>query len=133
VLIDIDGGHKVQAEQGQISQVVPGQFFTAQMCMQAAEATKAIARYAYALKVGQLNLPGVANDYIFDVAFAVDQRPNLSSRFKRKLAKVPGELRSDNIPGRNPALIEFFKTPHLIRLQAMSVTVKVLHLDKSRN
>jgi len=41
---------------------------------------------AHAFEIRHFDSARIANDYVFNIAFAIDQRANLSSRFVRKLA-----------------------------------------------
>src|SRR5260370_22390718 len=126
-VVNIDGRNQVESQQREVGKMVPGEVFAAQVRVHASQAPKAIAGDAHALEIGHLDLSRIADNHIFNIAFAVDQRADLAIGFMRKLAQLPCEFRSDNLMGRNAALIQLLNAPQLIRLQTLRVTVKTSH------
>ena len=91
------------------------QLFAAQVSMNTAKATKPAAGYANAFEVWKFDAPVIANHYVLDVAFAINQGADLSSGFVRKLGELPSKFRRHNLVRRYSSGIELFYPPQLIR------------------
>jgi hypothetical protein len=72
VWVDIDRNHQIQPQECQVREVILRQPFTTQMCMDKAETSKAIYRYADALEIRQLNTAIVSDNYILNMPTAID-------------------------------------------------------------
>jgi hypothetical protein len=114
--VHVKRDHQIEAQEREVSQIVLRQLFAAQMRMHAAQAAKTVCRDARAFQIRQLNSPRIADDDIFDVAFAVNQRADLSPRLKRKLRQLSRKLRRHNLVRRDAARVELFDAAQLIRL-----------------
>src|SRR5438045_6644888 len=97
------------------------------MSVDASQTAEAITCHAHALEIGQLNAPRIADNDVFDVAFAVDERANLAISFMGEFAKLSSKLRSQNLTRRNASLIQLFDPPSLIWLKTLRVAVKISH------
>jgi len=95
--------------------------------MHASKSAKAFAGNANALEIGHFDLPSIADDNVFDVAFAIDKRTYLPARFMGQLAELPSKFWCDDLVGRNPTLIELLNSPQLVWFETLCVTVKTSH------
>jgi len=109
--INVDGGHQIKPQQCQISQVVSRKIFAPQMSVDASQTAKAITRDAHAFEIGQLNAPRIADNYVFDVTLAIDQRANLAIGLMREFAKLSSKFRRQDLTRRDASLIQLFKPP----------------------
>jgi hypothetical protein len=76
-----------------------------------------------ARKIRNENTSLIPNDYIFHVAFPVDEDSQLSPDFRRDLGHEPGSLgRNDSLREDSPP-IEAFDFPDLTRLQAGLISI----------
>ncbi len=116
LFVNIDGGHQIQSQQREVSQVIAREILSAQMRVYAAQAAKAIARHANSLEVGEFDSARVADDHELNVTLAVNQRSNLAACFVREFAELSGKFRRDDLVRGNATLIEFFNPPQLIWL-----------------
>jgi hypothetical protein len=82
-LVHINRDHQIEPEQREVGEVVLGQFFAAQVCVDGAQAAEAVGGDARPLQVGPLDAAGIADDDILDVALAVNERADLSARLER--------------------------------------------------
>ena len=111
LLVNVDSGHQIKPQQRQIGEVVSGEVLAAQMSVDASQTAKAVTRDPHALKIGQLNTTRVADNHVFDVTLAINQRSNLAIGLMRKFAKLSGKFGGQNLTGRNASLIQLFDPP----------------------
>jgi hypothetical protein len=81
VWVHVDRCHQIQAQQGEVGQVVLRQTFAAQVRMDTTQSAKAIDRDTNAFEDRQFNATVIANHHVLNVATAIDQRPNLPAGF----------------------------------------------------
>ena len=81
--VHVHDGHEVEAQEGEVVEVVLRQVFAAQVRVQGAQAAEAVGADARALQVGPLDAARVADDDGLDVALAVNERAELPARLVR--------------------------------------------------
>ncbi len=86
------------------------------MCVDAAQAAEAFGADARAAQVGPLDAASVADDDVFDVAFAVDQCAELAAGFVREFGQLARELRRDDLLRRDAARVELLNAAQLVGL-----------------
>jgi hypothetical protein len=91
-VVNVNGRHQIQTQQGKVCKVILGKLLATQMSMNAAQSAKATRGDANALEVGQLDSAVVTDHYILHVSFSVDKNTNLSSGLMRKLAQLSRKL-----------------------------------------
>src|SRR5438128_7701856 len=106
--VNVDGRHQIKPQQRQISQVVPRKIFATQMSVDASQTAKAITRDAHAFEIGQLDAPRIADDYVFDVTLAIDQRANLAIGLMREFAKLSSKFQRQDLTRRDASLLQLF-------------------------
>src|SRR5438105_12988121 len=103
------------------------------MSVNATQSAEPIAGNAHALEVRHLDATRIANHYVFDIPFAIDEYANLPACFMRKLAELAREFLSYDLMWRNASLIKLFDSPKLVWFQTLSVAVKTSHAVDCRN
>ena len=83
--IDVDCGHQVESQQGEVCQVVLREWFAAQVRVHTSKPAKPAGRDANAFEVRKFNTAIVANHHVLNVSGAIDQRADLPARFVRQL------------------------------------------------
>jgi hypothetical protein len=81
VAANVDGGHQIQPEQGQVGEVILGQPLTGKVGVQAAKAAKTRLANAHAFEIGQDDAACISHDYVLDIAVAVYQNSDLTIGF----------------------------------------------------
>ena len=75
VLFHLEGRHEVQPQQRKVRQVVPGKGFLVQVAMDKAQALEAGGGGPEPVKVGDLDLPVVADHDVADLPFLLTSIP----------------------------------------------------------
>jgi hypothetical protein len=96
-----------------------------------AQATEATLADARAFQVGPLDASRVADDDRFDIAFAVDERADLSACLVGELRELARELGRDNLLRRDAPRVEFFDAPELVGFESLRVALYVTDCSSS--
>ena len=96
-----DHRHGVETQQGEVVQIVVGERFTAQVGMDQPQRAEPADTAAQAADVGQLELLGVADDDVADVAIAFHQHADLTAELAGDFAEVFAELGGGDLLGRS--------------------------------
>src|SRR5262249_44423216 len=91
------------------------------------QASEAVSGHANSLKIRHFYAARVADNDKFDVAFSINESPELATSLMGKFTQLPSELWSHYLMRRNPTLVEFFNPPQLVRFQTVRVAVKTSH------
>jgi len=126
IRINVDCDHKIEAQQRQVSEVVLGQAFAPEMCVNATQTAKAINCDANAFEIGKFDASIVADHHIFNMAAAIDKRADLPPCFVGQFGELSREFRRQNLVGSDPPRVELFYAAKLIRLEARGVSNYVL-------
>lgn len=86
--------------------------------MQTAQAVETRLPQTRTIKHGQYDLRPIADDDVFDVAFAIDQYSDLSPDLVRDFGQLPRQFRRDDFGGRNATLVKFFQPFELIGFES---------------
>jgi hypothetical protein len=122
-LLDINDSHQIETEQRQVGQVVLRQLFATQVCVDAAQAAKAVGGNARTAQVGQFDALGVADDDRFDIALAINERTDLPAGLVREFGDLAGKLRRYDLLRRDAPRVELFDATKLIGLETLRVAV----------
>jgi len=107
------------------------QRFAAQVRVHATQPAKALWPSTHAPKIGQLDAMRVSDDDVFDVAFAVHERADLTARLMRQFGNLTREFRRDDLLRRDPPLVELGDATQLIGFQTGGVAVYLADLSPS--
>jgi hypothetical protein len=102
-------GDEIEAEQGEVGEIVAGQALVAQMSVDQAQAAEATRRAAQAADVGQPQPRRVADGDVLDGPAPVDQDADLAVELAGQLRHVGGELVGDDLAGRDPSSVDTFE------------------------
>ena len=86
--------------------------------MQAAQAVETRLAQTRTIQHGQYDLRRIADDDVFDVAFAINEYADLSSDFVRDFSQLSRQFSGDDFGGGDAALIEFFQPFELIGFES---------------
>jgi len=86
---DTDHRDEVEAQQGQVGEVVGGYRLARQVCVYVPEATESLVASTKPTKVGYLQAFGVTHEQIADLAAAFNQDAHLSIHFSGDLGESP--------------------------------------------
>jgi hypothetical protein len=111
--LDFDGHHHIQAQNGEVVEVILVERLGAQMGMDAAQSLEATEALTDTLQWRDLEAPGIAHHDRFDAAMAADQKPNLTFDFTRKFSEVARQLLGDDAFRRETTTIQMFKATKL--------------------
>jgi hypothetical protein len=114
--LDFDSHHHIQAQNGQVVEVILIERLGTQMGMDAAQTLEAAEALTDTLQWRDLEAPGVPHHDRFDAAMAADQQPDLTLNFTRKFAEVARQLLGDDAFRRETTAIQMFKAAKLARL-----------------
>ncbi len=123
----LDGGHRVEAQQHEVGQIVPGQRFLAEMGVEAPQSAETPFGYALPLQVRQDDLPRVAHTDPLHFAFAVDEHSNLAPDLPRDLGELAGELLGYERAWRKPPLVELLEPVPFAGLEAVYVAFETVN------
>ena len=79
--ICLNGRDGIQAQQGEVRQIITTQPFRAKMSMNAAKSSKSALTGTNSFEIRQFDLRSITDDDIFHVAFSIDENPYLSPDF----------------------------------------------------
>jgi hypothetical protein len=80
------------------------------------EAAKAARRDTNAFEIRKLDVARIAHHHVFNMAFAIDERPNLPTSLMGKFGKLSRKFRCNNQVRGNTSCVEFFYPAKLVRL-----------------
>jgi hypothetical protein len=86
--------------------------------MQAAQAIEPRLPQTRTIQHGQDDLRRIADDDVFNVAFAIDEHADLPTDFMRDLCQLAREFRRNNLSGRYAALVELFEPFELVGFES---------------
>ena len=86
---------RIEPQQREVGQIVPGQTFVGQMGLDQAQASQASATRAQATPVRELRVGRAADQDVLDGPRPVEKHPHLPSDLPRQLGQLPGELVRD--------------------------------------
>jgi hypothetical protein len=95
------------------------------MGMNTTEAAETGRRNSNAFEVGKFDASVIADHYVFNMAAAIDKRPDLSTGFVGQFGELARELRRHDLVRGNPPGVELFYSAKLIRLEARGVSDNV--------
>ena len=101
-----DGRHRVQAQQGQVHQVVLGQGAGVEMGVDQPEALEAAFGAALPGQRGNHQALGVPHQDVGDQALAVQEHPHLAVQVLGNFGELPGQFRGKQTGGGNLAAVE---------------------------
>ena len=78
VASNIDCGHQIEPEQGEVGEVILGQFLAGEMGVQTAKSAEAPLAHTHSLQIRQHDAAGIADDHVFDVAFTIYENAYLA-------------------------------------------------------
>ena len=119
---DREGRHRVQAQQGQVHQVVLVQRGPVQVGVDEPEALEAALDPPLPGQRRNHQAFGVPHDDVGDEALAVQHDPHLTVQVPGDLRQLPGQLRGQEFPGRHPAAVQPFQPLILVGLDAGEIT-----------
>jgi hypothetical protein len=123
VRLHLDGSHHVEAENGQIVEVIFAERFRAQVGVQATQAAQATHPLTNPLQRGDFQIPGVPNHDRFDRALAADQQTDLAFDFTREFGEIARQLLGDDAFRWEATTVQMFEAPELPRLQSRGMAV----------
>jgi hypothetical protein len=121
--IDIHRDHQIETQEREVGEVVLRQLFAAQVRVDAAQSAKAVFGDACSFQVGEFNAPRIADDNVFDVAFAVNQDADLPSCFVREFGELARKFWRNDLLWRDAPRVEFFDAAELVRFKTLCVAV----------
>ncbi|MBS1109339.1 MAG: hypothetical protein H6Q88_1331 [Anaeromyxobacteraceae bacterium] len=116
VVLDLEGGHRVEPEERQVGVVVAGEGLAAQVRVHEPQAAQSVGSGAGATDVRQGELSGVADHHPLHVALAIEEHADLAVR-------LPG----DHLPGVDAAAVGAAEGVELALLQPEGVAVDLFH------
>ncbi len=116
--------HQIEAQQGEVGEVVLGEGLSLEVGMDAAQAAQAAAAEAEGGEVGDDDLAVVADDDVDDGPLAVDDHPELAAQLEGALAQVAGQFRSDQLIGGDAPAVDPLQGLELARLEAGEIAVQ---------
>ncbi len=125
--IDGDGGHQVQAQQGQVGEVILGQRFAFKVRVKTAQPAQAAGGAAVGVGVGQHYLSLISHHEVSDFALTVDQHPHLAANFGRDAAQLAHQLAAGDSAGRDFASVNVLQKAQLACFKATGVAVNFFH------
>ena len=127
VLLDLEGGHRVEPQQREVGVVVAGERLAAQVGVHEPQAAQAVGSGASAPDVGERELAGVADHDPLHVALAVEQHADLTVRLPGDLGEVARQLGRDDLSGVDAAAVGAAECVQLALLQPERVAVDLFH------
>ena len=109
-----DRRHRVQAQQGQVHQVVLGQGAGVQVGVQQPKALEAAMGAALPGQRGNDQPLGVAHQDVSDQPLPVQEHPHLPVQVLREFRQLPGQLQGEQLGGRYLAAVEPLQLPKLL-------------------
>ncbi len=106
--------HRVQAQQGQVHEVVLGQGAGVQVGVQQPQALEAAMGAALPGQRRNDQSPGVAHQDVGDQPLAVQEHPHLAVQVLGEFRQLPGQFRGEQLGGRHLAAVEPLQLPELL-------------------
>ena len=122
---------RVDAQQGQVGEVVLGQGFRFQMGVHTAQAREPPRRGPQTAHIGNHDFLLIAGDDIGDFALTVHQQADLATDLVRQPAHFPRQFRGDDLLRSYPAAVKFFQPFHLAGFQPLGISIYFFHDLKS--
>ena len=126
-VIDPDRGHQVEAQQGQVDEVIPGQALVAQMGVHEPEAAKASMAGPEAADLGQDDAGGVSDENVLHGALPGDEHADLPADAMGSLAEKGSQLRRDDVRRIHMPPIDPLEGRELGRLETSPVAGDLVH------
>ncbi len=120
---DFDGGHQVQAQQGEVVQVVAGERLALQMGVDQPQPAEPADAAPEAPDVGQGQAVGVSHDHVADDAVAPEEDTDLPVEPARGFGEVPGKLGGNDLPRVHTAAVGALQGADFGSLDAADVAV----------
>jgi hypothetical protein len=105
----IDRGQKVEAEQGQVGQVVVGEGFSPEVGMDEPEASQKPPAQRELLQFGDEEAALIPDDDVFNRAQPADEQADLTVDLKGCFDQGPSKVSGQDLADRNAATVEAFK------------------------
>jgi len=118
---------QIEAQQGQVGQVVRCQSFPGEMAVHEAESPETNGGGAEGRQVGDEDFPGRADDDVGDLSPAGNQQADLAIDFMRYFGQLSGQVMGQDLSRRDPATVELFDPPKLLRFQTAGMAVYLLN------
>jgi hypothetical protein len=109
--------HQIEAQQGQIGEVVLGERLRLEVGVDAAQPAQAAAPEGIAGEIGDDDLPVVADDDIENRPRAVDDHPELAMQFAGTFGQITRQLAGNKLIGGNAAAVDPLERLDLARLE----------------
>ena len=122
----LDGCDQVEAEQGQVGQVVRAEGLAVEVGVDQAQAAQAAAPGPVAPQARDGDLSGVPDVDLLNPAAAVEQHPDLSSDLTRDLRKAAGQLGGDDLVLLDASLVKLGQAGFFAWLESEQVAFEVL-------
>ena len=106
-----EGGHRIQAQQGQVHEVVLAQGAGVQVGVDQAEALEAALDAPLPGQGGNDQALGVPHDDVGHRALAVHQDPDLAVQLGGNFRQLPGQLRGKQVGRRHLAAVQALQGP----------------------
>ncbi|HMG33595.1 MAG TPA: hypothetical protein VKM94_06640 [Blastocatellia bacterium] len=82
--------------------------------MQTPKTAKSFGAHSDALQVGEYDPPGVAYDYVFDVAASIYKYAHLPVHLARDFGELTSKFVSDDLAWRDAPFVEFLEPVNLV-------------------
>ena len=99
------GADEVEAQQGQVREIVPGEPFPVEMGVDEPQPLETALAGAELVEAGDHDLAVIPHDDKMDVALAADEDADLPVCLSGNLAEVPGKLEGENPVNRDFAAV----------------------------
>jgi hypothetical protein len=117
--VDRDRGDEIEAQQGEVRKIVLREQFAVEVRVHEADTPKTRDARARSLDVRDLDRRRVADDDLVYVAAPIDENSDLPTDLVRDLGELARELLRNDAVRRDSAIVEFFETAYLVRLEAL--------------
>jgi hypothetical protein len=111
--LDLDGHHHIQAQNGEVIEVIFVERLGAKVSMYAAQTLQATEALTDTFKRWDLEAFGITHHDRFDGPMTADQNPYLAFDFTRELGEVARQLLGDDAFRRETTTIEMFEASKL--------------------
>jgi hypothetical protein len=125
VVADADRDDGVEAQEGQVGQVVSGEAFVGEMGLDEAEAAQAAAAGTQTAPVRQLGAGGATDQDVLDGPGAVEEHADLAADLAGEAGQLAGQFVRDEAVGGEPATDEALERLHLAGFETMRVAVNL--------
>jgi hypothetical protein len=122
LLGNTDADHRIQSQNPEIRQVVPGQSFAGEMGMDATEPSEAPAPRPQSAPIGQFDGPGVADHHVLYVAAPIRENSDLAPDLAADLGELASEFLAEEPIGRKPSREHPLQQLHLASFQPAGIS-----------